>query len=181
MRFSPLPIAGAWLVEPERLTDVRGFFARVWCEQEFADHGIAHRAVQANVGYSPKRGTLRGLHYQAAPDLEAKLVRCTRGTVWDVIVDLRPDSPSYRRWHAEELTADNHRMVYVPPLCAHGYLTLQNDTELWYHTSTAYAPASARGVRYDDPVFGIAWPEPVTVISQRDQEWPLLNGAGPSS
>lgn len=174
MRFTPLPIEGAMLVEPEPVRDERGSFARVWCAEEFARHGLDGRAAQANLGVSPRRGTLRGLHYQAAPDLEAKLVRCLRGAAWDVVVDLRPDSPTFRRWHGVELTADNRLAVYVPPLCAHGYLTLAPDTELWYQATTPYAPASARGVRHDDPAFGIRWPIPVEVISERDRTWPLL-------
>jgi dTDP-4-dehydrorhamnose 3,5-epimerase len=179
MRFSPLPVAGAFLIEPEPLADARGWFARIWCEHEFERHGIGHRPTQANVGWNPKRGTLRGLHYQAAPALEAKLVRCTRGRVWDVVVDLRPGSATFARWHGEELTADNHRMLYIPPLCGHGYLTLEDDTELWYHASAPFDSALARGVRYDDPVLGIRWPEPVAVISDRDRQWPLLEPPAP--
>jgi dTDP-4-dehydrorhamnose 3,5-epimerase len=178
VRFEPLPIAGAFLIRPEPAEDERGLFARVWCEQEFARQGITARLVQANVGFSPRRGTLRGLHYQIAPDLEAKLVRCTRGAVYDVIVDLRPDSPSYRRWYGIELTADNRLSLYVPPLCAHGYLTLMDDTELLYHASAPYAPTSARGIRWDDPAISIAWPAPVILVSERDRTWPLLDSAG---
>lgn len=177
MRFHPLPIGGAFLIEPEPLTDARGLFARVWCEDEFARQGISHRPVQANVGWSPARGTLRGLHYQVAPALEAKLVRCTRGRVWDVVVDLRPDSASFMQWHAEELTADNRRMLLVPALCAHGYLTTAPDTELWYQATAPYDAAASRGVRFDDPALGIDWPEPITVISERDRSWPLLTEA----
>jgi dTDP-4-dehydrorhamnose 3,5-epimerase len=178
MRFTPLPIQGAFLIEPEPLADARGLFARVWCEEEFGRHGIGHRPVQANVGWNPRRGTLRGMHYQTAPSLEAKLIRCTRGRVWDVLVDLRPDSPNFRQWHGEELSADNRRMLFIPPLCAHGYLTLADETELWYHASTAYDPASACGVRHDDPALAIRWPEAVSVISDRDRSWPLLEGIG---
>jgi len=178
MRFTNLPIAGAALVEPEPIKDDRGYFARVWCEEEFARHGLDSRAAQANIGVSHKQGTLRGLHYQVAPDLEAKLVRCLRGAVWDVMVDLRPDSPTYRRWHGVELRGGDGRAVYVPPLCAHGYVTLEDDTELWYQASVPFAPASARGVRYDDPSLGITWPRPALVISDRDRAWPLLPGDG---
>jgi len=177
MRFLPLPIEGAYLVEPEPIRDDRGFFARVWCQAEFARHGLDARAAQANVGVSPRRGTLRGLHYQDAPHLEAKVVRCLRGAAWDVLVDLRPDSRTYRRWHGVELAAGDWRAVYVPPLCAHGYLTLADDTELWYQASAPFAPDSARGLRYDDPAIGIEWPAPVAVISNRDREWPLLGAA----
>jgi len=175
MQFTPLPIEDATLIEPEPIRDDRGFFARVWCAEEFARHGLDARAAQANLGVSPRRGTLRGLHYQDAPDLEAKLVRCLRGAAWDVIVDLRPGSPTFRRWHAVELTAENYRAVYVPPLCAHGYLTLAADTEVWYQASAPFAPASARGVRFDDPALAIAWPEAIGVISARDRTWPLLS------
>jgi dTDP-4-dehydrorhamnose 3,5-epimerase len=178
MRFTSLPIAGATLVEAEPIKDDRGFFARVWCEEEFARQGLDARAAQANVGVSHRQGTLRGLHYQVAPDLEAKLVRCLRGAVWDVMVDLRPDSPTYRRWHGVELRGGDSRAVYVPPLCAHGYITLEDDTELWYQASVPFAPASARGVRYDDPSIGITWPRPALVISDRDRAWPLLPGDG---
>lgn len=175
MRFTPLPIAGASLVEPEPIRDERGWFARVWCAEEFERHGLDGRAAQANLGTSPRRGTLRGLHYQSAPDLEAKLVRCLRGAAWDVLVDLRADSPTFRRWHAVELSADNHLALFIPPLCAHGYLTLAPDTEVWYQASTPYAPASSRGVRYDDPVLAIDWPIAIEVISERDRSWPLLS------
>lgn len=175
MRFSPLPIDGSMLIEPEPMRDERGYFARVWCAEEFARQGLDARAAQANLGVSPRRGTLRGLHYQDAPDLEAKLVRCLRGAAYDVIVDLRPASPSYRRWHAVELTADNYRAVYVPPRCAHGYLTLCPDTEIWYQASVPFAADSARGVRWDDPALAIAWPIAVEVVSQRDGTWPLLS------
>lgn len=174
MRFTPLPVEGAFAIEPEPLTDQRGWFARVWCAAEFERHGIGHRPVQANVGWNPRGGTLRGLHYQAAPALEAKLVRCTRGRVWDVVVDLRPESGTFRQWHGEELSADNHRMIYIPPLCAHGYLTLEDQTELWYQASADFDASLARGVRYDDPALAIRWPAPVQVVSERDRGWPLL-------
>jgi dTDP-4-dehydrorhamnose 3,5-epimerase len=175
MRFTPLPIAGAALLEPEPIRDERGWFARVWCAEELARHGLDGRAAQANLGVSPRRGTLRGLHYQAEPDLEAKLVCCHRGAAWDVLVDLRPGSPTFRRWHAVELTAENHLAVFVPPQCAHGYITLLPDTAVWYQATTPYAPASARGVRFDDPDLGIEWPIPPEVISERDRAWPLLS------
>ena len=167
-------------MEAEPIRDERGYFARVWSEEEFTKQGLDSRAAQANIGVSDKRGTLRGLHYQEAPDLEAKLVRCLRGALWDVMVDLRPDSPTYRRWHGVELTAGDGRAVFVPPLCAHGYITLEDDTELWYQASVPFSAASARGVRYDDPTLGIAWPCAVQVISERDRAWPLLATGGPS-
>ena len=178
MRFTALPIAGASLVEPEPIRDERGYFARVWSQEEFARQGLDTRAAQANIGVSDRRGTLRGLHYQVAPDLEAKLVRCLRGAVWDVMVDLRPDSPTFRQWHGVELAGGDGRSVYVPPLCAHGYITLEDDTELWYQASAPYAAASARGVRFNDPSLGIQWPCAVQVISDRDRAWPLLAPGG---
>jgi len=166
------------LIDPEPIEDERGFFARVWCAEEFARQGLDPRAAQANVGASPRSGTLRGLHYQAAPDLEAKVVRCLRGLIWDVIVDLRADSPTFRRWHGIELDAAQRQAVYVPPLCAHGYLTLAPDCEVWYQATTPYAPSSARGIRWDDPVLGIRWPAPVELIGARDRAWPLLDPGG---
>jgi dTDP-4-dehydrorhamnose 3,5-epimerase len=172
MRFTATEIAGAWLIDIDRLADERGFFARVWCRQEFAAHGCETDLVQASLAYTERRGTLRGLHYQAAPHEEAKLVRCVRGSAYVVIADRRPKSASYRRWIAAELTADNRRALYVPPGCAQGYQTLADDTELLYQMTTAYAPQSARGIRHDDPAFAIAWPLPITLISDRDQSWP---------
>lgn len=174
MVFEPLSVSGAFLVRSEPLLDERGLFARVWCAEEFLRHGIAMQPLQANVGFSPRRGTLRGLHYQVAPDLEAKLVRCTRGAIYDVVVDLRPDSPSYLRWCGVQLNADELCSVYVPPLCAHGYLTLSDNCEVYYQASAPYAPHSARGVRWDDPLLAISWPVAVEVVSERDRSWPLL-------
>jgi dTDP-4-dehydrorhamnose 3,5-epimerase len=174
MRFDPLPISGAFLIAPSPIEDERGLFARVWCEEEFARQGLMERPVQANTGFSPRRGTLRGLHYQAAPDLEAKLVRCTQGAVYDVMVDLRPGSPTFGRWHGTELSADNRLSLHVPSLCAHGYLTLTDNAELLYFASAPYVAASARGLRHDDPALGISWPIPVAVVSSRDRSWPLL-------
>jgi dTDP-4-dehydrorhamnose 3,5-epimerase len=172
MRFLELEIPGAYLVEPAPIADERGQFARVWCAEEFASHGIGGAPVQANTGYNPARGTLRGLHYQAEPHPEAKLVRCTRGAVYDVLVDLRPGSPTYGRWQGAELTADNRHSLFIPPLCAHGYVTLVDHSELWYQATAAYAQDSARGLRYDDPALGIQWPVPIAVISERDRSWP---------
>lgn len=174
MKFTETPVAGAWVVEPEPVRDERGSFARVFCAEEFARHGLAPVVAQINAGVSPRAGTLRGLHYQVAPHQESKLVTCTRGAAFDVVVDLRPASPGYGRWHAVELTPANGRMLYVPEGCAHGYLTLLPDTEVRYQASHPYAPEASRGVRWDDPRLGIAWPAPVTVISSRDASWPLL-------
>ncbi len=172
MNFQPTDIAGAWLVEIEPIEDERGFFARAWCQQEFAAHGAATALVQANLAFSRRRGTLRGLHFQAAPWEEAKVVRCVRGAAYVVAVDLRCDSPSRLRWIGVELSADNRRALYVPPGCAQGYQTLQDDTELFYQMSERYVPGMTRGVRYDDPAFNIAWPLEPTVISDADRNWP---------
>ena len=174
MRFEPLPIHGAFLVVAEPHHDERGAFGRLWCREEFARAGLDAGPAQVNVGVNPRRGTLRGLHYQAAPDLEAKLVRCPRGAVWDVIVDLRDDAPTWRRWHAEELAANVPRALFIPAGCAHGYLTLEDDTEVEYFASVPYAAGSARGIRWDDPAIGIKWPFAPALISERDRSWPLL-------
>jgi len=165
-------LAGAYVLEVERREDDRGFFARVWCADELAAAGLDPRISQINVGFNLRRGTLRGLHFQRAPHAEVKLVRCTAGAVYDVIVDLRPESPTHRRWVGVELTAENHRQLYVPAGFAHGYQTLTDSAEISYLTSVPYAPESATGVRFDDPAFGIGWPEPVTVISDADRAWP---------
>ncbi len=172
MKFLPMTIGGAFVIEPEPIADHRGFFARAWCEREFAAHGLAPRTVQANIGFNRRAGTLRGLHYQIAPHEEIKVVRCTRGAVYDVIVDLRPDSPTHCRWIGVELTEDNHRMLYVPRAFAHGYQTLTDDAEIIYQTSAFYVPAAARGVRFDDPAFGIVWPRVVEVGPEAARSWP---------
>jgi len=175
MIFTPTELRGAYVLDIEPRADARGFFARTWCLRELEAHGLNTIVAQANTAVSPRKGTLRGMHFQEAPYAEVKLVRCTRGAVWDVIVDLRPESSTYRQWLGMELTADNHRMLYVPEGFAHGYQTLSDDTELWYQASQFYAPAAARGVRYDDPALGIRWPLTVTMISDADHGWPLLN------
>lgn len=171
MLFKETTITGAYLVEPRRREDDRGYFARLHCDQELAEHGLSGTIRQINTGFSPRAGTLRGLHYQAAPHAEVKIVRCVRGAAYDVIVDLRPDSPSFRCWFGVELTAANGLMVYAPEGTAHGYLTLVPDTELVYSTSRPYAPDAACGVRYDDPAIGIQWPGTVEVISTADRSW----------
>lgn len=147
---------------------------RAWCIQEFAEHGLNFQPLQANMGFSVKKGTIRGMHLQTDPALEAKLVRCTRGSVFDVMVDLRRDSPSFGHWYGAELSADNGRMLYVPEHCAHGFQALDECSEIYYLTSAMYAPDSVRGVRFDDPAFGISWPLAVSVISEQDRNWPLL-------
>lgn len=172
MIFTKGEIDGAYIIDLERREDERGFFARFWCEAEFKSQGLSGRVSQINTGYSEKAGTLRGMHYQAAPHEEVKVVRCLRGAVFDVIVDLRPESPTHKRWMGVELTGANGRMLYVPEGCAHGYFTREPATELLYLTSRPYAQQSAGGVRYDDPAFGILWPGGVRVISQADRDWP---------
>lgn len=172
MIFTPTSIRGAYVVEPERLEDERGFFARTWCEREFREAGLDPRVVQCNISFNGARGTLRGLHWQARPHEEAKLVRCTQGAIHDVIVDLRPNSPSYTGHFAIELSSTNRKALYVPGSCAHGFLTLEEDTEVFYQMSEFYVAEAARGVRWNDPAFGIEWPEPVRVISERDASYP---------
>lgn len=174
MRFAPTPLAGAFLVELERLADERGFFARSYCEDEFRRHGLPPALAQCNVSWNRRRGTLRGLHYQAAPHEEAKLVRCTRGAIWDVIVDLRAGSPTRWRWHAAELNAENRLAFYVPEGFAHGFQTLADDTEVLYQMSEFYHPELARGLRWDDPKLGIRWPLAEAIVSERDRSYALL-------
>ena len=172
MVFEELGVIGAFIIEPEKRADDRGFFARLWCQDELQKRGLCGHIAQINTGFSPKVGTLRGMHLQLPPHAEVKIARCTRGAAFDVVVDLRRGSASYRRWAGVELTPGNARMVYVPEGCTHGYLTLADDTELVYTTSHTYASAAARGVRYDDPAFAIGWPAPMRVISQADRSWP---------
>lgn len=172
MEFEETELAGAYLVRQKKLVDARGYFARVWCTEEFRQHGLDPTIVQINTGLSHAKGTLRGMHYQLAPHAEAKFMRCTRGAIYDVIVDLRPESATCGRWVGYELTAESGDMLYAPAGFAHGYQTLCADAEMYYTTSAMYAGASARGVRFDDPAFGIAWPLPVTVISDADRSWP---------
>lgn len=172
MIFTPIPLKDAYLIDIEKIEDARGFFARTWCRDEIGSRGLKGDFAQVNIGFNSKKGTLRGMHFQAAPHAEVKAVRCTQGAVHDVIVDLRPDSPTYRRWFATVLSAGNHRMLYVPEGFAHGYLTLTDNAEIHYMASTRFAPEFARGVRYDDPAFGIAWPGAITTISEKDASWP---------
>ncbi len=172
MIFHATEITGAYVIDVEQRRDERGFFARAWCQREFAAHGLTAQVVQTNISYSKHRGTLRGMHFQRAPYAEAKLVRCTRGAIYDVIIDLRPDSPSYRRWIGVELSAATYRMLYVPEGCAHGFQTLVDDTEVTYQVSQFYTPDAEGGVRYNDAAFNIAWPLEVTVISDKDRQWP---------
>jgi dTDP-4-dehydrorhamnose 3,5-epimerase len=174
MRFLGTGVSGATLILPEPHHDERGRFMRAWCAREFAEQGIDFLPVQANLGFSSTRGTVRGLHYQVAPASEAKLVRCTKGAIFDLVLDLRSHSPSYMKWYAAELSAENGRMLYVPDGCAHGFQSLEANTEIYYMTSAYYTPGAVRGVRFDDPAFAIKWPLPPTLISQQDRDWPLL-------
>lgn len=174
MIFHETRLAGAYVIEPEKRQDERGFFARIWCREEFAAQGLELDFVQQNLSGNLKRGTMRGMHYQAAPHGEVKLIRCCRGAILDVIVDLRPASATYRQWIGEELTEQNHRMLYVPKGFGHGFQTLEDDTEVTYLVSHPYVAAAGRGVRCDDPALGIKWPLPVTCISAQDKAWALI-------
>ena len=175
MIFIETSLKGAFVIEPERIEDERGFFARTWSRDEFEQNDLDTRLAQCSISFNSRKGTLRGLHYQIAPHEETKLVRCTMGAIYDVIVDLRPDSPTFKQWAAMELTADNRRMLYIPKGLAHGYQTLADHTELFYQMSDPYHPESASGVRWDDPAFGVVWPEPPAIISDRDQAFDLFN------
>lgn len=172
MIFRELDLPGAFLLEPERLEDERGFFARIFCRRELEAHGLEPAVVQCSLSFNHRRGTVRGMHWQTPPAEEAKLVRCVRGAVHDVIVDLRPDSPTFERHAAVELDAENRLALYVPPGFAHGFQTLEDATELLYQMSELYTPERARGFRFDDPEVGIRWPLPVSVISERDRSLP---------
>lgn len=172
MKFAEVGLPGVRLIEPERMHDERGFFARTWCRREFEAAGLDPKLVQCSISYNQRRGTLRGMHYQSAPSAEAKLVRCTAGAIYDVALDLRPDSPTFKQWRGVELTADNRHALYIPPGFAHGFLTLRDDTEVLYQMSEFFAPECARGVRWNDPAFGIQWPGEVVVISERDRSYP---------
>jgi dTDP-4-dehydrorhamnose 3,5-epimerase len=172
MKFVPLPLEGAFVIELEPIADHRGFNARSWCAREFAEHGLVTRVAQTNVIGNRRRGTLRGFHYQVPPKAETKLFRVTRGGIYDVIVDLRHDSPTYRRWTSVELWADDYRMLYVPEGFGQAFQTLVDDTELTYQVSEFYSPEHGHGFRYDDPAFAVSWPLEVTEISEQDVSWP---------
>jgi len=174
MQFEQTNVAGATIIKPSPHQDDRGRFMRAWCAKEFGEHGLDFTPVQANMGFSRQRGTVRGMHFQNATAPEAKLVRCTRGAIFDVVLDVRSDSPSFGEWYGAELTAENGRMLYVPALCAHGYQTLEDDTEMFYMASAFYTPSAVRGVRFDDPAFNVRWPLPVSSVSDQDRSWPLL-------
>jgi len=170
--FTPLALPGAMIVDLERFDDARGFFARAWCEREFAEAGLNPRLVQASISHNYRRGTLRGMHYQIAPDEEDKLVRCIQGAIWDVIIDLRPDSPTYLQHRGVELNAARGRALYVPKGFAHGFQSLTDESQLFYQMSQAYAAESARGLRWNDPRFAIDWPERPPILNPRDASYP---------
>ncbi len=172
MLFHETKLEGAFVIELEKRADTRGFFARGWCQKEFEDHGLVAQVVQANISYNRKKGTLRGMHYQVAPVEETKLVRCVRGGIYDVIIDLRPESPTYKQWIGVALTAENYKMLYVPENFAHGLQTLEDDTEVIYQVSQFYTPGAERGMRWNDPAFRIEWPQDIEVISDKDADWP---------
>lgn len=174
MRFTKTDLSGVWIIDPDPHEDDRGRFMRAWCSREFEEHGLAFRPVQANMGLSTRRGTVRGMHFQEAPAREAKLVRCTHGAVFDVAIDLRAGSPSYAKWCGAELSAKNGRMLFVPEGLAHGYQTLEDHSEIYYMTSAFYVPSLVRGVRYDDPEFNVLWPLGATAVSEQDLKWPLM-------
>lgn len=175
MKFEPTPLVGAYLIKLEMRGDERGFFARAFCQNEFAAAGLETRIAQINNSSNVRAGTLRGMHYQLPPKAEVKMVRCIRGSLWDCIVDMRPDSPTYRKWFGTELSAENRHMLYVPRGFAHGFITLTDDTEPLYLASEFYAPESERGVRWNDPAIGIEWPREPVEISAKDANWPLFD------
>jgi dTDP-4-dehydrorhamnose 3,5-epimerase len=173
--FEETALKGAFLIRVEKIKDHRGFFARTWCRKEFLAHGLKGELAQSNVSFNTNKATLRGMHYQVAPYQEAKLVRCTRGAIYDVIIDLRTDSPTFKQWFGVKLTDDNYTMLYVPEGFAHGYQTLEDKVEVAYHSSQFYVSDAERGVRWDDPSINIEWPETEErIISQKDQMWPTL-------
>jgi dTDP-4-dehydrorhamnose 3,5-epimerase len=177
MRFIPTNLKDAYILEPEKLEDERGFFARSWCEKEFAERGLDPHLVQCSISFNHKKGTLRGMHFQLPPFAETKLVRCTRGAIYDVAIDLRQDSGTPLQWVGVELTAENRKALYIPKGFAHGFQTLADNTEVFYQISEVYAPEYARGLRWDDPTFKITWPEPVSIISERDRNYENYSSA----
>ena len=175
MRFIDTNVVGARVIEPTPHADARGRFMRAWCAKEFAEQGISFTPLQANMGFSLQKGTLRGMHFQVAPALEAKLVRCTRGAMFDVVLDVREDSPTFGKWHGVELSPENGRMLYLPEGCAHGYQTLEDNTEMYYMASAFFTPEAAKGVRFDSPRFQIDWPLEATMMSDQDRGWPVIS------
>lgn len=172
MKFISTAVTGTYILELEKIHDDRGYFARSWSRDEFEEHGLEANLAQCSISFNKKKGTLRGMHFQIPPSAEAKLVRCTRGAFFDVVLDLRPGSKSFLQWQGVELTSDNSQMLFIPKGCAHGFQTLSDNTEIFYQISEKYAPEHARGVRWDDSLFGVQWPVPVTVISDRDKSYP---------
>jgi dTDP-4-dehydrorhamnose 3,5-epimerase len=177
MIFTETPLRGAFVIEPELLEDARGFFARTWCAREFQKHGLETQVAQCSTSFNKKKGTLRGMHFQAAPFAETKIVRCARGAIYDVVIDLRAGSPAFAHHFATVLTADNRKMLYVPAGFAHGFQTLEDDTEVFYQISEFYSASHARGVRWDDPAFGIQWPPDERTIVDRDRSYPDFDGS----
>jgi len=171
MIFHEKKLPGVFEIHLEPQADARGFFARTWCQKEFQRIGLTTQIAQCSVSFNTQKGTLRGMHYQATPFSETKIIRCTKGAIYDVVVDLRPGSPAFREWAAVVLTASNRSMLYVPEGCAHGFLTLEDETEVFYQISEFFNPELARGVRWDDPAFGISWPDAIEVISDRDRTY----------
>jgi dTDP-4-dehydrorhamnose 3,5-epimerase len=176
VRFTPTPLPGAYVIDLEPHADERGFFARTWCRQEFQEHGLVPDLAQCSLSLTLKKGTIRGMHFQKPPHEEAKLVRCARGRIYDVVLDLRPASSTFKRWFALELAAADHKSLYVPQGFAHGFQTLDDECEVFYQMSSPYHAASASGVRWDDPAFHITWPLPISVISQTDRSYPDFRG-----
>lgn len=175
MIFTESRLQGAFIIDLEPREDERGFFARAWCAKEFAAHGLNTQFVQANLSHNPLRGTLRGMHFQVAPHEEAKVVRCIRGSIWDAIIDIRPGSPTFQQWVGVELSARNRRTLYVPEGFAHGFQTLEDDSEAFYQVTQFYEPGAEQGIRWDDPAIGIQWPDTWSrLISEKDQNWPVL-------
>ena len=172
MILTETPLSAAFVIEPKPLEDARGLFARTWCRREFEAHGLETRIAQCSTSFNKKKGTLRGMHYQAPPLAETKIVRCTRGSMYDVIIDLRPDSPTFMRHFGLVLTVENRKMLYVPTGFAHGFQTLEDDTEIFYQISEFYSPDHGRGVRWNDPAFGIRWPDDERIIVDRDRNYP---------
>ncbi len=172
MIFTETQLKGVYIIEPERLADERGFFARTWCQKELASHGLENRLVQCSISYNPKKGTLRGMHFQTAPWEEVKIVRCTSGAIYDVVIDLRPDSPTFKKWFGLNLSQEERNMLYIPKGFAHGFMTLSDQVEVFYQMSEFYYPDHSGGVRWNDTAFGIRWPMAVQLISERDNAYP---------
>jgi dTDP-4-dehydrorhamnose 3,5-epimerase len=180
MTFGATVLPGVYVVNLQKLEDERGFFARSWCQNEFEAQGLSSKTVQCNISFNKIRGTLRGLHYQRRPHTEAKMVRCTQGAIYDVVIDIRSSSPTFKQWIAVELTSDNHRMLYIPEGLAHGFQTLTDNAEVFYQMSEFHSSESARGFRYDDTAFAVTWPLPVSKISPQDLAWPRFESIPPS-